>query len=71
MDSPLSTENPTPVRFISNFLTSAVCGMPSSLEAQKQRRLAFVLTINGESVSNGETEMHTMLRLLIIIEVIK
>ena len=33
--------------------------------------IASALTINGESVSNGKTGMHTMLRLLIIIEVTK
>jgi hypothetical protein len=32
---------------------------------------AFALTINGESVSDGKMKMHTMLRLLIIIEVTK
>jgi len=33
--------------------------------------IASALTINGEFVSNGKMGMHTMLRLLIIIEVTK
>ena len=39
MSSPLSTANPTPAILISNFLASAVRGMPNSLAAQKQRKL--------------------------------
>ena len=39
MSSPLSTANSTPAILISNFLASAVRGMPNSLAAQKQRKL--------------------------------
>ena len=39
MDSPLSTENPTPAGLISNLFARNVCDMPNSLAAQKHRRL--------------------------------
>ena len=39
MDSPLSTENPTPAKLISDLFERAVCDMPNSLAGQKHGRL--------------------------------